>query len=104
MADEAPHPGGYIRTHIIDPRGLNVSDAAKVLGVTRPTLSNMLNENAALSPEMAIRLEKAFGVSMEELVRMQCAYDIDQARKRAGEINVAPYVATPKPTQQGELL
>lgn len=104
MSDEAHHPGGYIRTQILDPHGLNVSDAARVLGVTRPTLSNLLNENAALSPEMAIRLEKAFGVSMEELMDMQCAYDIDQARKRAGEIDVARYVATPKPTQQGELL
>ena len=98
------HPGAHIRAAIIDPRGLTVSEAAKVLGVTRPTLSNLLNANAALSPEMAIRLEKAFGVSMEELVQMQCRYDIAQARRRAGEINVAPYAGKLKAAEQGNLL
>lgn len=93
------HPGGFIRTEIIEGHGLNVSEAAKVLNVTRPALSNLLNENASLSPEMAIRLEKAFGVSMETLMRMQCSYDIAQAQKRAGEIDVARFVAKAKPKQ-----
>lgn len=75
-----------------------------MLGVTRPTLSNLLNENASLSPEMAIRLEKAFGASMEELVQMQCRYDIAQARKRAGEIKVCRYEPTAQPATQGALL
>lgn len=101
--DHAPHPGAFIRAEIIGPHGLNVSDAAKVLGVTRPTLSNVLNGNASLSAEMAIRLEKAFGASMEELVRMQCDHDIAEARQRAGEIQVSRYVAAAQP-KQGALL
>lgn len=105
LRDNDPvHPGAHIRAAIIDPCGLNVSEAAKVLGVTRPTLSNLLNENASLSPEMAIRLEKAFGASMEELVQMQCRYDIAQARKRAGEIMVSRYEPKAQPATQGALL
>lgn len=63
--------------------------AAKALGVTRPALSALLNERAALSPEMALRMEKAFGVSMDTLMRMQTSFAIAQARKRAGEIDIA---------------
>lgn len=100
-SDQAPHPGAFIRAKIIGPHGLNVSDAAKVLGVTRPTLSNVLNGNASLSAEMAIRLEKAFGASMEDLVQMQTAHDIAEARKRADDIKVSRYVSA---TQQGSLL
>ncbi|KIZ33738.1 MULTISPECIES: HigA family addiction module antitoxin [Rhodopseudomonas] len=85
------HPGGFVRHEIIDPLQLSVTDAAKVLGVTRPALSALLNERAALSPEMALRIEKAFGVSMDALMRMQNSFDIAQARKRAGEIKVARY-------------
>lgn len=68
---------------------------AEVLGVTRASLSNLLNEKADLSAEMALRLEKAFGVSMETLMRMQNSYNIAMARKREGEIKVAPYKANP---------
>lgn len=85
------HPGGFIRSEIIDPLGLSVTAAAEVLGVTRATLSTLLNERAHLSPEMALRLEKAFGVSMDTLMRMQNSYDIAQAHKREGEIHVAPF-------------
>lgn len=77
------HPGGFIRSEIIEPLGLSVTAAANVLGVTRATLSTLLNEHAHLSPEMALRLEKAFGVSMDTLMRMQNSYDIAQTRKRA---------------------
>lgn len=85
------HPGSFIRHEIIDPLGLSVTDAAQVLGVTRATLSTLLNERAHLSPEMALRVEKAFGVSMDTLMRIQNSYDIAETRRRAGEINVAPY-------------
>ncbi len=89
------HPGSFIRHEIIEPLGLSVTGAAQVLGVTRATLSTLLNERAHLSPEMALRVEKAFGVSMDTLMRMQNSYDIAEARKRAGEINVAPYSGKP---------
>lgn len=85
------HPGGFIRSEIIEPHGLSVTAAAEALGVTRATLSTLLNERAHLSSEMALRLEKAFGVSMDTLMRMQNSYDIAQARKREGEINVNPF-------------
>ena len=70
------HPGDFIRTEIIEAHGLSVTAAAKVLGVSRPALSNLLNQNADLSGEMALRIEKAFGVNMDTLMRMQAAYDI----------------------------
>ena len=75
-----PHPGGFVRTEIIDPLDLSVTGAAEVLGVTRPALSAFLNERSSLSSEMALRLEKAFGVSMDTLMRMQNSYDISVAR------------------------
>jgi len=85
------HPGDFIRTEIIEAHGLSVTAAAKVLGVSRPALSNLLNQNADLSGEMALRIEKAFGVSMDTLMRMQGAYDIAQARKDGGKIRVRRY-------------
>jgi addiction module HigA family antidote len=89
------HPGGFVKSEIIEPLGLSVTAAAQALGVTRATLSTLLNEHSQLSPDMALRVEKAFGVSMDTLMRMQNSYDISQARKRASEINVAPYRAAP---------
>lgn len=91
------HPGGFVKHEIIDPLGLSVTRAAEVLGVTRATLSTLLNERAHLSPEMAVRIEKAFGVSMDTLMRMQNSYDIAQARERADQINVAPFNAAAEP-------
>jgi len=85
------HPGDFIRTEIIEAHALSVTAAAKVLGVSRPALSNLLNQNADLSGEMALRIEKAFGVSMDTLMRMQAAYDIAQARKDANKIRVRRY-------------
>ncbi len=89
------HLGGFIKHEIIQPLGLSVTAAAEVLGVTRERLSTLLNERANLSPEMALRIEKAFGVSMDTLVRMQSSYDIVQTRKREGEIIVAPFKGLP---------
>jgi len=85
------HPGGFIKSEIIEPLGLSVTHAAQALGVTRATLSALLNERAHLSPKMALRIEKAFGVSMDTLMRMQNSYDIAQTRKKEGEINITPF-------------
>jgi addiction module HigA family antidote len=94
-----PHPGGFVKSEIIEPLSLSVTDAARALGVTRPALSAFLNERAHLSPEMALRLEKAFGVSMDTLMRMQNSFDIAQARKREGDIKVLPFKGLPAPDQ-----
>jgi addiction module HigA family antidote len=83
-----PHPGDFIRTEIIEPAGLSVTDAAKALQVSRPALSSLINGKAALSGDMALRIEKAFGVKMDTLMRMQSNYDIAQTRKREKEIRV----------------
>ena len=87
-----PHPGGFIKTEAIEPLGLSVTDAAAALGVTRPALSAFLNERSRLSPEMALRIEKAFGVSMETLMRMQNSHDIARARSKEGEIEVPRFL------------
>jgi antitoxin HigA-1 len=89
------HPGGFVKSEMIEPLGLSVTAAAQALGVTRATLSTLLNEHSQLSPDMALRVEKAFGVSMDTLMRMQNSYDIAQACKRAGEINVPRYQPAP---------
>jgi addiction module HigA family antidote len=83
-----PHPGDFIRTEIIEPAGLSVTAAAAALHVSRPALSSLLNGRAELSGEMALRIEKAFGVKMDTLMRMQSAYEIAQTRKREKEIRV----------------
>ncbi len=83
-----PHPGDFIRTEIIEPAGLTVTGAAAVLRVSRPALSSLLNGKADLSGEMALRIEKAFGVKMDTLMRMQASYDIARTRLREGEIRV----------------
>ena len=83
-----PHPGDFIRTEIINAAGLTVTAAAKALRVSRPTLSSLLNAKAGLSGDMALRIEKAFGVKMDTLMRMQSSYDIAQTRQREKEIRV----------------
>lgn len=98
-----PHPGGFIRRNVIEGHGLSVTEGADALGVTRPTLSQLLNERTRLSPEMALRIEKAFGISMETLMRMQNSYDIAQARSREGEINVKPFIPKAKDAPQASL-
>jgi len=83
-----PHPGDFIRTEIIEPTGLSVTSAAAALRVSRPALSSLLNGKSDLFGEMALRIEKAFGVKMDTLMRMQASYDIAQTRKREKEIRV----------------
>ena len=85
------HPGEFVRMEIVEELGLNVTQAAEILGVRRATLSDLLNGNAALSAEMALRIEKAFGVSMDMLLRMQAWYDASRMRARADDIRVRPY-------------
>ena len=92
-----PHPGDFIRTEIIKPAGLSVTAAAAALQVSRPALSSLLNSKADLSGEMALRIEKAFGVKMETLLNMQAWHDAYAMRKRAGEITVKPYRRPPTP-------
>jgi antitoxin HigA-1 len=83
-----PHPGDFVRTELIKPAGLSVTAAAVALQVSRPALSSLLNGKANLSGDMALRIEKAFGVKMDTLMRMQASYDIAQTRKREKQIHV----------------
>jgi len=83
-----PHPGLSVRHDCIEPLGLTVTQAAKALGVTRQTLNNLLNGKSGISPEMAVRLAKAFGSSPETWLGVQLDYDLAQVRRRKGEIDV----------------
>lgn len=83
-----PHPGDFIRTEIVQSARLSVTAAAQALQVSRPALSSLLNGRASLSGEMALRIEKAFGVKMDTLMRMQASYDIAQTRKREKQIRL----------------
>lgn len=86
------HIGAFVR-EIVEGHGLNVSSAARVLGVSRQTLSILINERGGLSPEMALRIEKAFGVRMDTLLRMQTAWEIAEARKHEGDFDIPRYLA-----------
>ena len=90
-----PHPGLSIKENCLEPLGLNITEAAKVLGVARHTLSRVLNGHAAISPEMAIRLEKAGWSSAEFWLRRQTAYNLVQARKNEDQIKVKRYELQP---------
>ena len=83
-----PHPGRSIASACLEPLGLSVTEGAKVLGVTRQTLNNIVHGKSGISPEMAIRLSKAFGSTPETWLRMQLAYDLAQARKNENKIKV----------------
>ena len=83
-----PHPGRSIWNACLEPLGLSVTAGAKVLGVTRQTLNNVINGKSGISPEMAIRLTKAFGSTAETWLRMQVAYDLAAARKDEAKIKV----------------
>jgi len=85
------HPGEFIRMEVIEPLGLSVTQAAKVLGKSRPARSALLNGRAGLSPNMALRIEKAFGPKMDILLRMQTAHEIAEARDREADIKVKRY-------------
>lgn len=88
-----PHVGGLIRRQVIEPLGLSVTEAAKVLGVGRQALSSLLNGKTALTSNMGLRVEKAFGPKMEHLMRMQLAFDLAQARKAEHGVRVKRYVS-----------
>src|SRR6202790_4846712 len=89
MAMKTPaHPLRIVRSACLEPLGLSVTAGAKVLGVTRQALNNVVNGKAAISPEMAIRLAKAFGSTAETWLRMQLAYDLAAARKDKSKIKV----------------
>ena len=89
------HPGRFLRSEIIEAHDLSVTEAARILRVSRPTLSSLLNAKSDLSGDMALRFEKAFGVDMETLMRMQNSYDIAETRTRAKKIHVERYEPRP---------
>jgi len=82
------HPGRIVRSACLEPLGLSITGGAKVLGITRQTLTKIVNGKSGISAEMAIRLAKAFGSTAETWVRMQAAYDLAQARKDESKIEV----------------
>ena len=90
-----PHPGLSVRINCLEALGLSVTEGAKVLAVSRQALSRLINGQAGISPEMAIRLSKAFGTTPDIWIRMQAAYDIAQAKAREDQINVERYQPQP---------
>src|SRR5687768_16082361 len=90
-----PHPGRHVKLDCLDPLNLSVTKGAAVLGVARLTLSNLVNGKNGISPEMAIRLSKAFGGSPEVWLGMQMVYDLAQAAKKAGRIRVSRVARLP---------
>lgn len=86
------HPGSFVKTEILDELGLSVTKAAEILGVRRATLSDLVNEKTSLTPEMALRLEKAFRLSMDMLLQMQAWYDSTEMRKQTKKIKIEPFV------------
>jgi len=85
---DPPHPGRSIRNACLEPLGLSVTEGARILGVTRQALNNVVNGKSGISPEMAIRLTKAFGSTPETWLQVQLAYDLAQARKNERKIKV----------------
>jgi addiction module HigA family antidote len=91
IAMRPPHPGHFVADELLEPLGLSITAAAAALGVRRASLSDLVNAKTRLSPEMALRIEKAFGVNMETLLRMQAWLDAIEMREKAGAIEVEPY-------------
>ncbi|MBI3607109.1 MAG: HigA family addiction module antidote protein [Nitrospirae bacterium] len=90
---QPPHPGLSVRHDCLEPLGLSVTEGARVLGVTRQALNNLVTGRAGISPEMAVRLDKAFGGTAEGWLALQTAFDLAQIRKKAASIAVKRYVA-----------
>jgi len=88
------HPGTTVRQDCLEKNGLSVTDAARILGVDRQTLSNLLNARSGISPEMAVRLEKAFGTPAREWLIRQLDYELTEVMRRADEIEVEPFHAS----------
>ena len=89
-----PHPGRFVYDEVLAPLGLSVAKAASILRVRRATLSDLVKARAALSADMALRLERAFGVNMETLLRLKAWHDAHAARERAGRLGIKRYVPT----------
>ena len=85
-----PHPGLTVRHDCLEPLGLTVTEGAKVLGVTRQALNNLVNGKAGISPEMAVRLSKAFGTTPETWLRLQMAYDLSQVQQKKISVKRVP--------------
>jgi addiction module HigA family antidote len=95
MATDKPlHPGRVVRYDCLEPLGLSVTKGAQILGVTRQALNNLVNAKAGISPEMAVRLDKAFGGSAEGWLGLQTAFDLAQVRKHAQAIDVKRYAGS----------
>lgn len=92
-----PHPGRIVRNGCLEPLELTVTEGARALGVSRQALSNLVNGHASITPEMALRLGKAFDTDPELWVRLQANHDLAQIRKRAGEVQVERYCANFQP-------
>ena len=92
MRDNPPHPGEVVRELCLEPLGLSVTDAAAGLGVTREALSELLNGQASISPEMALRLSLGFGGSAESWLQQQALYDLAQARRKMPEMKIQRFV------------
>lgn len=90
-----PHPGKVVRVSCLEPLGLNVTEGARVLGVSRQALSNLVNGHARISTDMAVRLAKAFGSTTGTWIRLQAAFDVARARAREDQIHVERYEAPP---------
>src|SRR6202035_3509320 len=93
------HPGRIVRHDCLEPLGLSVTEGAKILGVTRQALNNVVNGKSGISSEMAIRLEKAFGSTAETWLRMQLAHDLWQAQQRTGDVQITRFPAPPNPAR-----
>jgi addiction module HigA family antidote len=103
MSIEPVHPGQLVRGQCLEPHGLSVADGARVLGVTRQALNNLVNCHCGISPEMALRLAMAFSTDAEAWLQHQLTYDLAQAKKRAGNLNVLP-VGSRQVEQQARLI
>lgn len=105
MVDSIPsHPGTLVRARCLEPHCLTVADGARLLGVTRQALNNVVNGKAGISPEMAIRLSKVFGGGDESWLQLQLAFDLAQARKRSDTIMVQYAAELPHPKKELRLL
>ena len=87
------HPGEVFYWGVLEPLNISVSEAARALGVRRASLSAVINARAALSPDLALRIEKVFGPKVDLMLRIQAAYDAAQVRRRAKDIKLKPYAA-----------
>lgn len=89
---DPPHPGLSVKHDCLEPLGLTVTKAAEILGVTRQTVNDLVHGRRGISPEMALRLDLAFGGGAATWLRLQAAYDLAQARQKADQLNVKRYV------------